>query len=58
MKICPKCGKVLSYNSYFGAYICSSCNWEEVSRNADDSKQKVKANVRYSHYKMKRIIKV
>lgn len=29
MKICPKCGKVLSYNSYFGAYICSNCNWED-----------------------------
>lgn len=26
--ICPNCGKVLAYNSYFGAYICSNCNWE------------------------------
>ncbi len=31
MKICPKCGKVLSYNSYFGAYICTDCKWEDSS---------------------------
>lgn len=31
MKICPICGKVLSYNSYFGAYICTNCNWEDAS---------------------------
>ncbi len=31
MKICPKCGKVLSYNSYFGAYICADCKWEDAS---------------------------
>lgn len=30
MKICPNCGKVLSYNSYFGAYICTDCNWEDA----------------------------
>lgn len=29
MKICPKCGKAVSYNSYFGAYICGNYNWEE-----------------------------
>ena len=29
MKICPRCGKVVSYNSYFGAYICDNCNWED-----------------------------
>lgn len=32
MKICPNCGRVLSYNSYFGAYICDACSWEEVSK--------------------------
>lgn len=32
MKICPNCGKVLSYNSYFGAYICDNCNWENRVR--------------------------
>lgn len=31
MKVCPKCGKVLSYNSYFGAYICTDCKWEDAS---------------------------
>ena len=31
MKICPKCGKVISYNSYFGGYICSTCKWEDTS---------------------------
>lgn len=28
MIICPKCGSVLSYNSYFRLYICDKCNWE------------------------------
>ena len=32
MKVCPKCGKLLSYNSYFGAYICEGCNWEDASK--------------------------
>lgn len=36
MKICPKCGKVLSYNSYFGGYICADCKWE----NADKGKKR------------------
>ncbi len=31
MKICPKCGKVVSYNSYFGAYICTECDWEDAT---------------------------
>ena len=31
MRICPKCGKVVSYNSYFGAYICTDCNWEDAT---------------------------
>ncbi len=28
MKVCPNCGKVVGYNSYFGAYICDNCGWE------------------------------
>lgn len=28
MKVCPHCGKVVFYNSYFGAYICDNCGWE------------------------------
>lgn len=31
MKICPNCGKVLSFNSYFGAYICPNCAWEDAT---------------------------
>lgn len=22
LKVCPKCGKVISYNSHFGGYVC------------------------------------
>lgn len=36
MKVCPKCGKIISYNSYFGAYICDNCNWEDCSRAKQD----------------------
>ena len=32
MKVCPKCGKLLAYNSYFGAYICGGCNWEDATK--------------------------
>lgn len=31
MKICPECGRVLSFNSYFGTYICDRCGWEHNS---------------------------
>ena len=31
MKVCPKCGKVVDFNSYFGAYICDECGWEDNS---------------------------
>lgn len=31
MKICPKCGRVISYNSYFDAYICDRCTWEDAT---------------------------
>lgn len=39
MKVCPKCGKVIGFNSYFGAYICDNCGWEDDSYN--------KARIRY-----------
>lgn len=60
MKICPKCGKVLSYNSYFGAYICSSCNWEEVSRTHSYQSRKTSFNSTQHkrEYKLKRAVKV
>jgi len=31
MKVCPDCGKVVDFNSYFGAYICEECGWEDNS---------------------------
>ena len=39
MKICPMCGELLSYNSYFGAYICENCGWE------DNTKAKLRDNI-------------
>lgn len=29
--ICPECKKLVYFNSYFGAYICESCGWEDNS---------------------------
>ena len=26
LKICPRCGGVISYNSWFKGYMCNSCN--------------------------------
>jgi len=26
-KICPKCDELVSFNSYFGAYICRKCGF-------------------------------
>lgn len=31
MKLCPRCGGLATYNSYFGAYICQECYWEDNS---------------------------
>lgn len=25
--ICPKCSKIIGYNSYFNAYYCSKCDF-------------------------------
>ena len=41
LKICPSCGKVISYNSHFSAYICEACGYELtiprlLRRNDDD----------------------
>lgn len=35
MKVCPKCGKVIGFNSYFGAYICEQCEWEDDTYNKE-----------------------
>lgn len=29
--VCPNCKKLVYFNSYFGAYICESCSWEDAS---------------------------
>lgn len=29
--ICPKCKNLVYFNSYFGAYICENCDWENAS---------------------------
>ena len=36
--ICPRCGNLISYNSYFGIYYCSVCGeyFQEIKKtNAD-----------------------
>lgn len=35
MKICPKCGSLTNFNTYFGAEICSNsqCDWKDDSFN-------------------------
>lgn len=50
MKICPKCGKVVSYNSYFGVYLCSNCNWEyNPMRDKNSSYRLVKGNIKVNN---------
>lgn len=29
--VCPDCKKLVYFNSYFGAYICENCGWEDDS---------------------------
>lgn len=29
--VCPECKKLVYFNSYFGAYICENCGWEDAS---------------------------
>lgn len=35
MKICPRCGEIVDFNTYFGAYICSNCSWIDDSYNKE-----------------------
>ena len=34
IKLCPRCGQLAHYNSYFGAWICSVCDYrfDQVER--------------------------
>ncbi len=36
MMICNKCGKLVSYNSYFGGYYCTSCG--NLERSTSEAK--------------------
>jgi uncharacterized Zn finger protein (UPF0148 family) len=29
MIICPKCGCLIEFNSYFGEYSCNNCKWKD-----------------------------
>ena len=51
MRICPNCGKVVSYNSYFGAYICSNCKWEDATNGN-------KRNIGKNNYTLKYFVKI
>lgn len=31
VRVCPKCGNLVYFNSYFGAYICENCEWEDAT---------------------------
>ena len=35
LKICPKCGRVAGFNSWFQAFYCTSCGhlWDRIHRN-------------------------
>lgn len=33
MILCPECKSLVSFNLYFGAYICHKCKWRDDSYN-------------------------
>lgn len=54
--VCKKCGKIVSYNSYFKAYYCDECGHfeakTEVKINTD-----IKRNVNLRHLKVLQLSK-
>jgi hypothetical protein len=30
-KLCPECGGIVDYHSYFGAWVCNKCNWKDIT---------------------------
>jgi hypothetical protein len=32
---CPTCGRLVTFNTYFGAYICHKCGWKNENYNID-----------------------
>lgn len=43
-KICPKCGKIMSWNNRFHAYICAYCDYVERT----DGGRKMSATMQYT----------
>ena len=39
MILCPKCGNIADYNSYFSAFICEFCDWIELAVDNDDDEE-------------------
>ena len=47
MKLCPRCGKIVDFSSYFQKWMCQYCHWhsEEVDkrhREGLDSEKRIK----------------
>ena len=38
--LCKECGSLAHFNSHFGAYFCSKCNWFDNTYN----KERIKEN--------------
>lgn len=49
--VCPRCKNLVYFNSYFGAYICEKCNWEDASYAKERASYAIAARVR----KVKRV---
>lgn len=43
-KLCPHCGELMAWNSYFGSYICQSCGNDEMPhlKEVQDQNKKLK----------------
>lgn len=35
MRLCPECGKIAEYSSYFGVYRCTRCSWCDDTPNKE-----------------------
>jgi DNA-directed RNA polymerase subunit M/transcription elongation factor TFIIS len=50
MKICEKCGRIVSYNSYFKAYYCDQCGHYEPKKDTKVNTEVIKG---FSLHKLK-----
>ena len=48
MMTCDKCGKLMSYNSYFGAYYCSSCGNLFRTNPKNEQTQELKTGIAFT----------